>query len=195
MTEKQIWDNAKRFEELLEDTGRRGVEDMLSWLRGTDFYKAPSSTVYHLAEPGGLCQHSLNVYRRAIQEYELREQDYPGITFDSIVITALLHDVCKANSYTTYSRNVKDENGKWQSVQAYKRADTYPLGHGEKSLYLVCRNIDLSADEAMAIRWHMGAFDDAVQGGFRGLADVYSKYPLAYLIHQADEKATYFDEK
>ena len=46
----------------------------------------------------------------------------------------------------------------------------------------------------MAIRWHMGGFDCSVKGGER-LDVVYEKYPLAFLLHIADLKATYIDEQ
>lgn len=65
------------------------------------------------------------------------------------------------------------------------------LGHGEKSLYIASKFIKLSDEEAAAIRWHMGAFDNAFRGGDRGLNAAYEKYPLAVLLHMADMRATY----
>lgn len=47
----------------------------------------------------------------------------------------------------------------------WKFDDPLPLGHGEKSLYLISKCIDLTVDEAMAIRWHMSAFDKSVHSG------------------------------
>jgi len=195
MTEQEIKANYREFEETIEDTGRKGAENLMSWLRGTTFFRDPSSAAYHLAEPGGLCRHSLNVYHRAMEEFQSHPEDYPGVTWDQVAIAALLHDLCKIGTYEVYTRNVKGEDGKWTQVQAYRKNDPLPMGHGEKSLWLVTQYMPLSTEEAMAIRWHMGAFDEAVKGGFRDLSKVYSAYPLAYLIHQADEKATYFDEK
>ena len=38
---------------------------MLDWLCKADFFSAPASTKYHGAYPGGLCQHSIDVYKYA----------------------------------------------------------------------------------------------------------------------------------
>lgn len=42
---------------------------------------------------------------------------------------------------------------------SYKVDDQLPLGHGEKSLYIAQKFLKLTDEEAMAIRWHMGAWD------------------------------------
>ena len=50
-----------------EHVKREGASQLLSWLQRTDFFTAPASTRFHLAQEGGLCLHSLNVYRRLCQ--------------------------------------------------------------------------------------------------------------------------------
>ena len=50
----------------------------------------------------------------------------------------------------------------------------------------------LRIEEAMAIRWHMGGFDDN-SGYTIGIA--YQKYPLAVKLHLADLESTYLREK
>ena len=52
----------------------------------------------------------------------------------------------------------------------------------------------LKTEEAVAIRWHMGGFDDAVRGGSFAISAAFEKYPLALLLHLADMQATYLDE-
>ena len=52
-----------------------------------------------------------------------------------------------------------------------------PYGHGEKSVYLIERFMRLKTDEAIAIRWHMGGFDDAVRGGSFAVSDAYNQLP------------------
>ena len=49
--------------------------------------------------------------------------------------------------------------------------------------------------EAMAIRWHMGGFDDAARGGNFSISVAYDKYPIAVKLHLADLEATYLREK
>jgi hypothetical protein len=195
MTESDRSENRQVFiRRVLRGIHRDGKEELLEWLEKNGFFEAPSSAGYHLAEPGGLCRHSLNVHDRALQDHFRNREDYPKVTEESIAIAALFHDLCKVGAYELYLKNVKGEDGKWTKVPAYRYTNDTPMGHGEKSLWIVQRFMPLTEEEAMAIRWHMGAFDDAVKGGFRNLGQVYSTYPLAYMIHQADEKATYFDE-
>ena len=133
--------------------------------------------------------HSINVC--AELNLDPNSKVYPP---ETIIIVALLHDICKANCYRTEKRNVKEYGG-WVEKQIYVFEDELPLGHGEKSLYLASKFIKLSDEEAAAIRWHMGAFDNAFRGGDRGLNAAYEKYPLAVMLHLADMRATYLVER
>ena len=92
-------------------------------------------------------------------------------------IVALLHDVCKANYYA----------GEYPD---YTVKDQMPMGHGEKSVYLVMKHMELTDDEALAIRWHMGAYDDAFRGGSRALNAAMERTPLVLELHYADMIAT-----
>ena len=93
------------------------------------------------------------------------------------------------------TRNVKnEETGAWEKVPYYAVEDQFPYGHGEKSVYLIERFLRLKPSEAMAIRWHMGGFDDAVRGGSFALSLAFEKYPLAVKMHLADLESTYLRE-
>ena len=188
--------NAARFSSLYLGcaAGRPGAEEFLEWLSGTDFFTAPASTRFHLSEPGGLCQHSLNVYGRMIQLVRAVCPDDAANMERTAGIVSLLHDVCKAGFYGTEMRNKKDESGKWVQVPFYTVDDKFPYGHGEKSVFLIERFMRLTTEEAVAIRWHMGGFDEAVRGGSYSVGAAYDKYPLALLLHMADMMASRFDE-
>lgn len=54
--------------------------------------------------------------------------------------------------------------------------------------------MQLTTDEALAIRWHMGAFDKAAQSDFRDLDKTQKQCKLAVMLHIADMMATHFDE-
>ena len=88
-------------------------------------------------------------------------------------------------------------NGKpeWEDYMGYEIDDHLPYGHGEKSVYIISGFMKLTREEAMAIRWHMGGFDEAVKGGSYAMNDAWDMYPLAVLVHLADQLATHFDEK
>ena len=174
-----------------QHVSRPGSKKLLDWLdHKTDFFTAPASTRFHGACEGGLCMHSLNVYH-ALHDTFFTEGD----SEETFAICALLHDLCKANYYKAGSRNVKnDVTGQWEKVPSYSVEDLFPYGHGEKSVFLTERFMKLRIEEAVAIRWHMGGFDDAARGGCFAISEAYDKYPLAVKLHIADLEATYLME-
>ena len=175
---------------------RDGADDLLDWLITTDFFTAPASSKFHSAYEGGLCEHSINAFNRYVKilKMEYGEDFEKKISMESVAIIALLHDVCKVNFYKTEYRNVKVD-GQWTQVPYYSIEDTLPYGHGEKSVYIISGFMRLTREEAMAINWHSGGFDDRVRGGSFGMSQAYYKFPTAMLFHSADMMATYLDEK
>lgn len=174
-----------------QQVNRPGADKLLDWLDTTDFFRAPASSRFHCACEGGLVQHSLNVYHVLVDHFYTE-----GENLESYTICALLHDLCKANFYKVSTRNVKnDATGQWEKVPFYQVEDAFPYGHGEKSVFLIERFMKLRTAEAVAIRWHMGGFDDAARGGSFAISAAYDAYPLAVKLHIADLEATYLYEK
>lgn len=173
-----------------KNISRRGADKLLEWMETTDFFTAPASTRFHAAYEGGLLQHSLNVYNVLIAKH----YDPAADDLESFTIVSLLHDLCKAGFYTVSYRNAKNADGAWEKVPYYSVEDQFPYGHGEKSVYLIERFMRLKTEEAVAIRWHMGGFDDSARAGSFALAHAYEKYPLAVKLHLADLEATYLHE-
>ena len=171
---------------------REGASELLEWLSKTDFFTAPASTKYHCACEQGLVMHSLSVYHTMRERFFDPEKD----SEESFAICALLHDLCKAQFYKVSTRNVKnDETGQWEKKPYYSVEDAFPYGHGEKSVFLIERFMRLKTSEAIAIRWHMGGFDDAVRGGGFTMSLAFEKYPMAVKLHLADLESTYLREK
>lgn len=183
----------EEFETIYRDKIKRaGAQELLSWLNSTDFFTAPASTRFHCACLGGLVQHSVNVY------HVLREKHFdPAVdSEESFAVCALLHDICKAQFYKQGTRNVKnEETGAWEKRPYYTIEDSFPYGHGEKSVFLIERFLRLKTSEAVAIRWHMGGFDDSARGGSFAISQAFAKYPLAVKLHLADLESTYLREK
>lgn len=170
---------------------RDGIENLISWLETTDFYTAPASAKYHSCFPGGLCLHSLNVHKRIMTKVSSGD----GIDRESLAIVSLFHDLCKANFYKQDLRNTKDENGTWVKVPYYTFDDQFPLGHGEKSLFLIQRHIELTNDEALAVRWHMGNFGLMIGSNeMIALNNAMRKSRLLIMLQQADTEAAFWDE-
>lgn len=183
----------QEFIQIFRDKVKRpGAEELLSWLESTDFYIAPASTKYHCAFESGLVYHSLNVYKLLKKRCEEYGAEYSD---ETIAVCGLLHDICKANFYSVSLRNVKNERGQWEQKPYYVVEDQYPYGHGEKSVFIAERYMRLSEEEAIAIRWHMGGFDETARAGGFSISHAYEKYPLAVLLHMADLEATYLYEK
>ena len=176
---------------------RAGADKLLTYLKNSDFFTAPASTRFHLSKEGGLVEHSLNVYKRLLRlmEFEYGENWEDVYSHETIAIVALLHDVCKVGIYKVDYKNAKNENGVWEKIPFYKTEDDLPYGHGEKSVYIINGFIRLTREEAMAINWHMGGFDERCKGGSYTIASAMVKYPLAVLLQTADYTATYLDEK
>ncbi|MEG2192962.1 MAG: hydrolase [Oscillospiraceae bacterium] len=171
---------------------RTGKDKLIEWLCKTDFFTAPASTRFHGACESGLVMHSLNVYH-LLKERNDKDKAYSD---ETIALVALCHDFCKINMYREGTRNVKNDlTGVWEKVKTYNIEDVFPYGHGEKSVFLVERFIRLSTEEAMAIRWHMGGFDDSAKAGSFAIGEAYKRYPLAVMAHLADLEATYLVEK
>ncbi len=194
--EKSVEENKQEFINLFTTLIKReGADKLLDYLtNSSDFFLAPASGKRHSNFKGGLCFHSLNVYKRfknnIINEYGENYQE--KITDESIAIIALLHDVCKVNTYTVDYRN-KKENGAWVQVPYYAYENTLPYGHGEKSVYIVSGFMRLTREEAMCINWHMGGFDARAMNG-SDLSDAFTRFPTALLFHISDLEATYLDE-
>lgn len=147
----------KKFYELLKGTKREGIEDIIGWLKAEKFDECPASTKpgRHGAYEGGLLKHSYNTY---VLLKEKNERFHFGLEEETVRITALLHDTCKVGSYN----EKKLKSGKQSEKQPFRYETNLHLGHGEKSVYLLMKHgLKLTDEEAMMIRWHMGAYETA----------------------------------
>lgn len=198
--------NINKFEKMLTQFERPGMDNLIKYLRESDFYTAPASTRFHSCHEGGLLEHSLNV-----ADCLSRKLDNPiwsgilnEVGQESIIISALLHDICKSNFYVVELKNKKvysdhgkksDSNGRydWESVPGYTVNDKIPYGHGEKSVMMIEEFMKLKPVERYGIRWHMGYTEPSENWNTVSLA--IKKYPFVLAIHEADLESTYLIEK
>ena len=191
------------FCKILRDTGRENIEYVIEDLTDYGFFEAPASARNHFNFPGGLLQHSLNVYDMAMALrgaiVPMRPDIEAQLPADSIAIAALLHDVCKARIYRRTKRKQRNEIGVWEDVEAYEvDYSDLPVGHGEKSVIMLLRSgLDLEDSEIFAIRWHMGAWDLPAQSieMDKSYRRAQQKSPLVALIHTADTLAAQILER
>lgn len=182
------------------------VDDLIDKLEKSDFFAAPASTKYHMSVAGGLCQHSLNVYHNLVNLVD--EKNFEDkISKESIAIVALLHDLSKMNYYKKDVRNKKvySEDGSkkdamgnfdWVAEPIYVTIDAEERfiygSHEETSEFMIRQFIPLTYIESSAIlHHHAGMGYDSAQGN---ISAVYTRYPLATLLHIADMLASYVDE-
>lgn len=178
--------NYQEFKDLLLSTQRPGIERFIEYLDNTDLKIAPASTKYHDSFEGGLVYHSLIVYKELCKMTEYIEKY--SIPKESLIITALLHDLCKVNYYVPDVRNVKNrETGQWYQEPYYTVNDVFPIGHAEKSIIILQQFIRLSKTEIAMIRNHMAFTRDETDE----VSLLFDKFPEAVLLANADMIATY----
>lgn len=200
LSEEQINSNKERFLNIVtEQITREGVnrDILIRQLCESDFFVAPSSTKYHGAYAGGLCEHCLGVYDKCMKIKEAFGWD---ISNESIAIVALFHDFSKMNIYKKDIRNEKvyspvgskhDALGNfdWVSRECYshKTAEDgkFVFGnHEETAAFMTNTFIPLRVDEWAAILHHMGQLSS--DSAKDNLGEVYKSYKLALLLHLAD---------
>lgn len=193
---------------------REGSQELLNHLqKETTFFEDPASTKYHLDYPGGLVEHSMNVFYRLdwLCNHEPSFHCNSNVHFDteSIAIVSLLHDLCKCGTYkkeyeTCVNYNISstlddtetfiDNNGMSYFLDKkirYTKDDKFPFGHGEKSVYMITQYMKLTDEEALAIRYHMGSWNSEEM---QDAGSVFRNNTLAFLLHVADEYSTFVDE-
>lgn len=193
LSPQQLQRNRSDFLDILQNTA--GIDkdsQIVRFLDDSDFWQAPASTRYHDAHEGGLVAHSLKVYEHLTM---LSYNHFLNFSEDSISKTALFHDLCKSNFYRKARKNKRMEDGRWINVEGYEVNDNFPLGHGEKSLFLLVQNgVSLTEEEAMAIRWHMGAWDSnpSNYGEAQSLTGAMNQTKLVTALHIADMMSVWF---
>ena len=185
------YNNIKELKELilsrLRGIKREGIEKLLDFIENsTDYFEAPASTKYHSNCEGGLAVHSHNVVELLLEKnvrYNL------GLTEESIFIVGYMHDLCKTNFYKLGPK-WKKINQQWMVLAQYQVNDDFPIGHGEKSVIMLQRYIQLSDIEALMIRYHMGPEGNQDKQYY----NVCKKYPEICSAYTADfEASTYFE--
>lgn len=162
-----------RIIELLKSTGRENIDKVIEWMSNNGFFEAPASVVHHNNFEGGLMKHSLEVYEEAVK---LNDSLQAPFSRNSIIICALLHDICKSDQYFIGA------DGKPHSDRS-----KISRGHGRRSMFIVKKacQVPLSYDEEMAIWWHMGIHEASIDRFPSEFTDSKS-VGLCELIQKAD---------
>lgn len=142
------------------------------------FYESPASTRFHGAYPGGLFDHS-----KAVAENLVWLTAQLGLKWqrpDSPVRIGILHDICKCDCYILCSDG------------SYRFNRDAESGHGDKSVFVAQRlGLQLTVEEELCIRWHMGAFDE--KENWSEYTEAIHKYPNVLYTHTADMIVAHID--
>ena len=160
-------------------------------IRYPNFIRDPASSKYHGAYPGGLFDHSLMVYKYALElsdKYNLKE--LPNF------IACMFHDICKVGKYNLVTHTKSD--GTAESSYSYN-SDYVGIEHGAESLRRLLLIDDLDSDILpepwqFAVAYHMGVFgvSDIEMTNFSKMSE---KYPEILLLHHCDMLATKIEKR
>lgn len=176
------------FDGELIKTKRDNIKELIECMEDGGFYESPCSGAHHLAEPGGLLEHSLNVLTLARDLARAWESTIPE---ESITISALLHDLGKMGDHgkPNYAENYLKDGSRSSAKPYITNTDLVYIPHEVRSVMIAERYIRLSEEEERAILWHNGLY-----GQFRN--DITGKETELYMIiHFADMWASRIPEK
>ena len=179
------------FEKLLDR--KEQVVKFKSFLENeTCWLTSPASTRFHLNIEKGLLIHSVGVAYNALRIKNLLA---PDISDESIVITALFHDLGKIGlpGKPYYLPN----DNKWEIEKRginYKiNPEIVTMNIAVRSLYLVGKHIPLTEMEAQAIVAHDGIYP--VRGGVNNLDYHHNECRLQMIVHFADKWTAAVEEE
>lgn len=160
-------DRIEVFDILMEDAI---PGDFREWLIDNGFFRQAASTRFHGCYEGGLFDHSA-----AVTESLLMLTEKLGLTWKrdaSPRIIGMLHDLCKIDQYINI-----------QGCYMFNK-DVELHGHGDKSVILISRFMELTMEELFCIRYHMGAFTD--QKEWSKYTDAVHSFQNVLYTHTAD---------
>jgi hypothetical protein len=163
----------QKFEYLSEKVllRKKQFNDFVKFLKQkTEFFAAPASTIYHLNMEHGLLYHSVGVAENLLK---IKSALMPELSDESCVICGLFHDAGKAGLpgaplYIKTKKGYEINKGLVEMQVAIR------------SLFLISKFIDLSADEAQAITYHDGQYIP------QGRDVAHRETPLLTILHFAD---------
>lgn len=164
------------------------TSDMTDWLADHGFFDAPASTKFHGAHEGGLYEHSAAVTQFLVNL--TRDNHLTWKNPRSPYVVGMFHDLCKIDQYRHPDAGLQmngvpiKDTGKWEY-----NTETLLKGHGDKSVMLLSRFYELTEEEILCIRYHMGAFVEKEE--WRDYTRAVNLYPNVLWTHTADMLAAH----
>ena len=138
---------------------RPGIDALIDCMEKGGFFEAPCSGAHHLAQVGGLLEHSLNVLNMARRLNKAWGELYDDTT---IIIVALLHDLGKMGDHgkPNYVENILKSGNQSKDKPYVTNKELTCIPHEVRSVMIAERYISLTEEEETAILWHNGLYGD-----------------------------------
>ncbi len=158
---------------LLKSTNRKGIDKLIQFLIDSQYfllgiYDDMGDDSHSRIYDGALAAHALSTYQTLLKLNNTFQANLPQ---DSIIIVALLHDVCRI-----------DKN------------NLFPTGHSEKSIFIIQKFIQLTNDEILAINAHMGFCDQRAFNQYDNFQKAYDISALSLFLFVADQLSSSYVE-
>lgn len=172
------------FDGLMKD---KISNEFYDWLIKNGFFTQAASTKYHGAYEGGLFDHSyevtqvlLDMTQRLNLQWKRPESPY---------IVGMFHDLCKIDNYQTIIDEPGEimmgtDNVKGREIHFEYNPNCILTGHADKSIMLLSQFINLTEEELLCIRFHMGAYEG--QDQWDNYDKAIRKYETVLFTHTAD---------
>lgn len=161
-----------------------GNNKLMDYLENEGFFTSPASTKYHGAYEGGLYDHCKQVFLRLRELTE--ENDLKWERPESPFIIGMFHDLCKCDQYLKVESEYVGEPSHYEF-----NTKTILKGHGSKSVMILSQFINLTEEEMLCIRYHMGAYEKEEWAEFDMAI---RKYENVLWSHHADMLASKVDD-
>ena len=166
-----------RIDDFDRKMGRVIPDEFRAWLIENGFFRQAASSKFHGCYEGGLYDHSMTVLKNLLEL--TKKLGLKWGRWQSPFIIGMLHDLCKYDQYVLTKDGFK-----------FNR-NTEIHGHGDKSVTLISRFMDLTDEEQFCIRYHMGAFTEKEE--WQNFTEAIHNFPTVLYVHTADMIAAHIE--
>ncbi len=172
------------FDGLMKD---KISSEFYNWLIKNGFFTQAASTKYHGAYEGGLFDHSYEVTQVLLDMTQRLNLKWTRP--ESPYIVGMFHDLCKIDNYQTIIDEPGEimmgtDNVKGREIHFEYNPNCILTGHADKSIMLLSQFINLTEEELLCIRFHMGAYEG--QDQWDNYDKAIRKYETVLFTHTAD---------
>ena len=169
------------LERLLKLNNISKEEFPFDWLCSTDFFRAPAAAKHHCNYYGGLYDHSRNVFQQLARFTQMGLCTWTRSS--SPLIVGMLHDATKIGAYKVFQeKNPLTEELEYGYIYNSDQVKFSEI-HGMDSVLKLEDHMDLTREEKLCIRFHMGAYETDAWDDYD---EAIRAFPNVLWTHQAD---------